>query len=54
MFDSFLLSLADKVTTGTYNFVSLAVKIILLESILLVLLAPAAEKIQYFVHLRYH
>ena len=53
MFDSFLLSLADKVTTGTYNFVSLVVKI-LLESILLVLLAPAAEKIQYFVHLRYH
>ena len=30
-FDSFRLSFADKVTTGTYNFVSFIVKIILLE-----------------------
>ena len=33
-FDSFLLPFAYKVMTGTYNFVSLIVNIILLESIL--------------------
>ena len=29
--DSFLLTFTDKVTTGTYNYVSLIAKIILLE-----------------------
>ena len=52
-FDSFWLSLADKVTTGTYNFVSLIVKIILQE-LALALSAPAADKTQYFVHLRFN
>ena len=50
-FDSFLLPLAGKVALGTYNSVSLIVKIILLESILLTLSAPAADKTQYFVYL---
>ena len=48
-FDSFLLSL--KVTTRTYNFVSLMplkVKIILSEFILLALPAPAPDRTQYF------
>ena len=39
------MSLADKVTTGTCNFVFLIVKIILST-----LSAPAADKTQYFVH----
>ena len=42
--------LTDKVTTGTYNFVSLIAKIILLA---LILSAPAAVKTQYFVHLSF-
>ena len=51
-FDSFWLSLVDKVTTGTYNFVSLIVKIMLLSSLLpLALSAPATDKTQCFVHL---
>ena len=48
------MSLADKVTTGTYNFVSLIVKIILLETILLTLSLPAADKTQHFVHLSFN
>ena len=49
------MSLADKVTTGTYNFVSLIVKIILaliFSSTLLSL--PAADKTQYFVYLSFN
>ena len=53
-FVNFLLSLADKVTTGTYDFVILIIKIILLESILLLLFPPAADKTQYFVYLRFN
>ena len=49
-FDNFLLSLADKVTTGRYNFVSLIVKVVLVE-LVFALSAPAADKAQYFVHL---
>ena len=45
----------DKVTTGTYKFVSLIVKIILLELKLLSLSPwyslPSADKTQYFAHL---
>ena len=50
-FDSFWLSLADKVTTGTYIFVSLMVKIILLTlaSSLILFLLPDADKMQYLV-----
>ena len=44
------LSLADKVITGTYNFVYLIVKIILL-GLASVWSAPAAVNAQYFVHL---
>ena len=52
--DSFWLSLADKVTTGTCNFVYLIVKIILLAlaSSLISFSLPPAEKTQYFAHLR--
>ena len=46
---------ANKVTTGTYKFVSLIVKIILLELKLLSLSPwyslPSADKTQYFAHL---
>ena len=45
-FDNFWLSLVDKVTTGTYNFVCLIVEIILLALLSL----PAADKTQYFVN----
>ena len=49
------MSLADKVTTGTYNFISLIVKIILLLLTLsLTLSAPAADKTQYFVQLNFN
>ena len=41
------MSLADKVTTGTYNFLSLIVKIILS-------LLPAADKTQCFVHISFN
>ena len=53
-FYSFWLSLADKVTTGRYNSVSLIVKTVLLESLLLTLPAPAADKTQYFEHLSFN
>ena len=46
-FDNLLLSFADKVTTVTYNFVSSAVKIMLL-GLTFVLSAPAADRTQYF------
>ena len=52
-FDSFWLSFADKVTAGWYNFVSLIVKIILLE-LAFVLSLPATDKTQYFVHLSFN
>ena len=45
----FLLSFADKVTTGTYNFLCWILKIIL-ELVSL----PAAGKTQYFVHLSFN
>ena len=50
-FNSFWLSFADKVTTGNYNFVSLIVKIILLE---LALSLPPIAKTQCFVHFSFH
>ena len=55
-FDNFWLSLADKFTTGTYNFVYLKVKIILraLSSLLISFSLPAPEKTQYFVHLSFN
>ena len=49
------MSLADKVTTRTYSFVSLIVKIILLALALsLALSLPAADKTQYFIHLNFN
>ena len=53
-FDNFWLCLADIVTTGTYNFVSLIVKILLSKYLLLTLLAPAEDETQYFVHLSFN
>ena len=53
-FDNFWFSLADIVTTGTYNFVSLIVKILLSKYVPLTLLAPAEDKTQYFVHLSFN
>ena len=47
------MSFAHKVTTGTYNFVSLIVKVTLLE-LAFVLSTPAADKTQYFVHLSFN
>ena len=51
-------SLADKVTTGTYNFVSLIVKVILialsLSSLSLVLSLPATDKKKNFFYLRFN
>ena len=47
------MSLADKVTTETYNFVSLIVKIILLEPLLLTLSTPAADKTLYLFPLSF-
>ena len=52
-FNSFWLSFADKVTTGNYNFVSLIVKIILLELASSLSLPPIA-KTQCFVHSSFH
>ena len=49
VFDCLLLI---KLTTGRYNFVSLILKIILLE-LTFSLSAAAADKAQYFVHLRF-
>ena len=51
--DSFLLSSADKVTKGTYNFVSLILKIILL-GFPLVLSLTFTPKTQCFVHLSFY
>ena len=45
--------LADKVTAGTYNFVSLVVKIIV-SGLSLVFLLLAAAKIQCFVDLSFN
>ena len=55
-FDNFLLSLADKVATGTYNFVSLMVKRNLLALVFSLILfsLPAADKAHYFVHLSFN
>ena len=47
------MSFADKVTTGTYSFVSLIVKIIL-SSLALTLSTPATAKTQFFVHLSFN
>ena len=44
-FDNTWLSLADKVTMGRYNFVSL---------LAFVLSLPAADKIQWFIHLSFN
>ena len=52
-FDNFLLSFADKVTTRTYNVVSLILKIILLELASL-LSEAAAVKTQYFLYLSFN
>ena len=52
-FHSFWLSFAHKVTTGSNNFVSLIVKIILLE-LASSLSAPVTDKTQYFVHLSFN
>ena len=46
MFADFWLSLADKVTKGTYNYVPLIVRIILSS-------LPAADKTQWFGHLSF-
>ena len=50
-FDSFWLFFADYVTTGTYNFVPLIVKIILLKSPL-TLSTPVVAK-THFVHFKF-
>ena len=52
-FDSFWFSFADNVTTGKYHFVSFIVKIILSE-LASTLSAPAADKTQWFVFLRFN
>ena len=46
------MSLVDKVTTATSNFMTLIVKIVLLE-LVFALSAKAEDKMQYFVHLSY-
>ena len=51
------MSLAGKVTTGTYNFLSLILKIILLAlslSLSLTLSLPFVDKKQYFVYLSFN
>ena len=50
-FDNFLLSLVDKVTTGTYNFVS---EIVGLASSLITFSVPPVERTQYLVHLSFN
>ena len=50
--DANILVRAGKVTAGTYSFVSLIVKIILLGSAF-VLSLPAADKTQYFANLSF-
>ena len=52
-FDSFWLSYADKGTTRTYNFVSLIVKLKLLE-LASTFSVPSTDKTQCFVHLRFN
>ena len=52
-FDSFWLSFADRMTEGTYNFVSFIEKIILLQ-LALVLSTPAAPKTQCFAYLSFN
>ena len=52
-FDSYWFSLAVKVTTGTHNFVSFIVKIVLSES-LLTLSAPTAAETHCFVYLSFN
>ena len=47
------MSLADKVTTGTYNVVSLKVKLVL-SSLTLALSLPAGDKTQQLNHLRFN
>ena len=54
-FDSVLLFLVDTVTTGTYNFGPLVVKIIkLLLALPLTLSTPTADKTQYLGHLSFN
>ena len=50
------MSLAEKVTTGAYNFVYLIVNIILLSLSLLLIIfpVPPADKTQYFLHLNFN
>ena len=52
-FDSFCLSFADGAMTGTYNFASLIVKVILLE-LASTFSTPPAAKIQCFFHLSFN
>ena len=52
-FDSFWLFFADKVTTWTYSFLSLIVKILLLDLASSFSL-PIADKTQWFVHLSFN
>ena len=49
-FDNFWLFFAEKVITRAYNFVSLIVKLILLELTLSLSAPAAAEKTQWLVH----
>ena len=52
-FDSFLLCFSDKVTTESYSFMSLIVKIVSL-GLAFVSLAPGLDKIQRFFHLSFN
>ena len=54
-FDNFWLSFVNEVTRGTYNFVSLIVKIILLESALVLSFSlPRIDKTLFFTHLSFN
>ena len=48
------MSVADKVTTGTYNFVSLIEKMLLALALSLTLSLPFTDKTQYFLHLSFN
>ena len=48
------MSFANKVTTGTYRFVSFIVKAILSESLSLILSLTTANKTKYSVHLSFN
>ena len=49
------MSFADKVSIGTYNLMSLIVKMTLtLQSSLMLYSVPPTDKIQYFVHLSFN